>query len=148
MATVFDVAQYILELKKQLSTIKLQKLVYYAQAWHLVWEDTPLFNSRIEAWPNGPVCPDLYNAHKGKFFVDPSLAIGNSANLLQQEKQSIESILKAYGDKRAEYLIHLTHAEDPWINARKRASAYPGDKCKEEITLSDMAEYYTGIVDG
>lgn len=56
MATVFDVAQYILERLGQTTAIKLEKLVYYAQAWHLVWEDTPLFASRIEAWANGSVC--------------------------------------------------------------------------------------------
>ena len=49
MVTVFDVAQYILERLEQTTTIKLEKLVYYAQAWHLVWEDTPLFKSRIRS---------------------------------------------------------------------------------------------------
>ncbi len=50
MATCFDVAKYILTKMGKLSTVKLQKLVYYAQAWSLVWDDEPLFNERIEAW--------------------------------------------------------------------------------------------------
>ncbi|MCG7276629.1 Panacea domain-containing protein [Corynebacterium singulare] len=50
MARVNDVARYILEnVDSGVSTMKLQKLVYYAQAWSLVWDEKPLFNSRIEA---------------------------------------------------------------------------------------------------
>jgi len=59
MANVRDVAQYILGKVGQTSTWKLQKLVYYSQAWHSVWEDEPLFDAGIEAWANGPVCPEL-----------------------------------------------------------------------------------------
>ena len=43
MATVFDVAKYILHKKKKLSTWKLQKLCYYAQAWSIAWTEHPLF---------------------------------------------------------------------------------------------------------
>ena len=147
MATVFDVAQYILERKGRLDTIKLQKLVYYAQAWHLVWEDYPLFDSRIEAWGIGPVCPDLYAKYEGKDYLDPSVGIGNSANLQKYERRAIEDILETYGDDWAEYLVYYTQSEDPWINARQRAGALPGRRCNEEITLADMAEYYSGIMD-
>lgn len=55
---VNNVARYILERQEgRVSTMKLQKLVYYAQAWNLVWDEKPLFNSRIEAWANGPITP-------------------------------------------------------------------------------------------
>jgi uncharacterized phage-associated protein len=67
MADVFDVAGYILQQKGQVTTWKLQKLVYYSQAWSLVWDERPLFQERIEAWANGPVCPDLYQVHRGAF---------------------------------------------------------------------------------
>jgi uncharacterized phage-associated protein len=43
--------------------MKLQKLVYYAQAWALVWDDEPIFDEEIEAWANGPVVRGLYEAH-------------------------------------------------------------------------------------
>ncbi len=42
MATVFDVAAYILENTGSISTMKLQKLCYYSQAWSLVWDDKPI----------------------------------------------------------------------------------------------------------
>lgn len=43
MADVFDTAKYILEQSSSMSTMKLQKLCYYSQAWSLVWGDSPLF---------------------------------------------------------------------------------------------------------
>ena len=67
--TVFDIAKYILHQRGQMSTMKLQKLCYYAQAWSLVWDDTPLFDEDFSAWRNGPVCEPLFYATKGMFSV-------------------------------------------------------------------------------
>ena len=55
MANVFDTAKYILEKSGKMSTMKLQKLCYYSQAWALVWDDAPLFDEDFQAWANGPV---------------------------------------------------------------------------------------------
>ena len=55
-----DVAAYILKKCGNMSHMKLQKLMYYAQAWSLVWDEEPLFPERIEAWVNGPVVRPLY----------------------------------------------------------------------------------------
>ncbi len=67
---VHDVARYILEWfdskGEQISTWKLQKLVYYCQAWSLVWDDNILFPEEIQAWTDGPVCPALYAMHRTK----------------------------------------------------------------------------------
>ena len=51
---VLDIAAYILCKQGAMTAMKLQKLVYYSQAWSLVWDDKPLFRERIEAWANGP----------------------------------------------------------------------------------------------
>ncbi|WP_412693926.1 type II toxin-antitoxin system antitoxin SocA domain-containing protein [Clostridium sp. AF22-10] len=64
MANVFDTAKYILEKSGSMSTMKLQKLCYYSQAWALVWDDAPLFNEDFQAWANGPVCPELFIKHR------------------------------------------------------------------------------------
>ena len=71
MATVFDVAKYILEQLGPLSTMKLQKLCYYAQAWSLAWDEEPLFPHEFEAWVNGPVCRELFIAIKGENRAEP-----------------------------------------------------------------------------
>ena len=60
MADVFDVAKYILEKQGSMTTMKLQKLVYYSQAWSIVWDEKPIFAERIEAWASGPVVRELW----------------------------------------------------------------------------------------
>ncbi len=55
MANVHDVVKYILHRKGKIVAIKLHKLLYYSQAWALVWDERPLFHARIEAWANGPL---------------------------------------------------------------------------------------------
>jgi uncharacterized phage-associated protein len=143
MANVHDVAAYIIEKCGPMSAIKLQKLVYYSQAWHLVWEDEPLFRNRIEAWANGPVAPALYEHHRGRFNVE-SWSPGDSSKLTRAERSSIDSVLGFYGDKPAVWLSELTHKEAPWRHAR--AGLGPGERSKREITKVAMAEFYGSLV--
>jgi uncharacterized phage-associated protein len=70
MARAVDVARYILTKTGEMTAMKLQKLVYYSQAWSLVWDESPLFEDDIQAWAYGPVVPVLYGYHKGQFKVD------------------------------------------------------------------------------
>ena len=99
MATVFDVAKYILLKKGVISTWKLQKLCYYSQAWHLAWTGRPIFGEDFEAWANGPVCPELFYAHKGMFSVcADDLPKGDARFLTDDEKDSINVVLRDYGD--------------------------------------------------
>jgi uncharacterized phage-associated protein len=139
--TVFDVAKYILKKKGSMSSMKLQKLVYYSQAWSLVWDDEPLFSSRIEAWTNGPVICDLYEKHKGLFKIG-SAHIEPFADgcLTPLQEETIDVVLKAYGDKSAHWLSNQTHSEVPWIVAR--AGLSDRERGESEITLDSMAEYY------
>ena len=69
MNTVFDVAVYILRKTGPISAMKLQKLVYYSQAWSLAWDESPLFINKIQAWTSGPVVRELYDVHRGMFTV-------------------------------------------------------------------------------
>jgi uncharacterized phage-associated protein len=143
--SVLDVAAYIL--KKQpkqepLTAWKLQKLVYYCQAWALVWDEKPLFKEKILAWANGPVVKELYNQHKGLFYVK-EMPKGNLKHLSSNQKDTIDHVLKAYGDKTAQWLSDLTHLEEPWIEARKGLG--PGERGKAEIQLSTMHEYYSTV---
>lgn len=142
MANVFDVSSYILEKLGPITAMKLQKLVYYAQAWSLVWDEAPLFPERVEAWANGPVVPRLYKAHRGEFMVrsEPS---GNPRNLSPTQRETIDAVIKFYGDKPAHWLSDLTHREAPWQNARHDLS--DGERGDREITLADMAEYYGNL---
>lgn len=146
MASVLDVAAYIIEKKGVVTAMRLQKLVYYSQAWHLVWDDEPLFEEHIEAWKNGPVCRALYTLHRGQFQVS-SVNGGDPDRLSSSQKETIDMVLEAYGDKSAIQLSTLTHQEEPWVNARTRANLEDGDSGSEKITHAEMAEYYSRLVD-
>jgi uncharacterized phage-associated protein len=142
MATAHDVAAYILRRTGAITAMKLQKLVYYCQAWSLVWEERPIFKARIEAWSNGPVIPQLYQQHRGAFQVSKWPA-GNADNLRPEDRTTIDAVLKFYGDKTSQWLSDLTHAEAPWRNARQGLPR--GAVCKNEITTAAMAEYYGSL---
>jgi uncharacterized phage-associated protein len=144
MATAHDVANYILQRQDgEMTTWKLQKLVYYAQAWHTAWTGRPLFSDRIEAWANGPVTPALYQQHRGQFTVR-SWPIGNPDNLSNDEQKAVDGILDFYGDKTGQWLSDLTHSEPPWQRARE--GLLPTERGSREITPQYMAEYYGGLV--
>jgi uncharacterized phage-associated protein len=144
MTTVLDVAKYILEQKGAMTVMKLQKLAYYSQAWSLVWDERPLFGDRIEAWANGPVSPVLYQAHRGHFnIVAGNLVDGDSSTLDAKARETVDAVLKFYGEKPAPWLSDLTHQEAPWLSARRGLA--PGDRSSVEITQAAMAEYYGSL---
>ncbi len=142
LVSALDVAQNILDRLGPVTVMKLQKLVYYSQAWSLVWDEQPLFRERIEAWANGPVIHDLYQAHKGQFQVS-AIPGGNPDQMDQEQQATIESVLEFYGDKSSMWLSDLTHMEDPWRDTRTGLA--PGDRSNREITHAAMAEYYSSL---
>jgi uncharacterized phage-associated protein len=143
VANVFDVAEFILANTGPISAMKLQKLAYYAKAWHAVWSEAELFPERIEAWANGPVSPGLYAKHRGSFTVRPGQFGGDPDKLTEDEADSIRSVLEAYGDKSSQWLSDLTHMEAPWLQARAGVPA--GERSENEITLASMVEYYGAL---
>lgn len=146
MARAVDVAVYILEQLGPIPAMKLQKLVYYSHAWHLVWEDAPLIDEGIEAWANGPVVRALYAQHRLQFIVDTRNFDGDSGRLTTAERGSVDAVLGFYGGRSAHELSQLTHQEDPWRVARQRAGLEVGQRGTEPISDAEMAEYYGGLV--
>lgn len=141
---VNNVARYILEHKGgHMSTMKLQKLVYYAQSWSLVWDEKPLFDSRIEAWANGPIIPDLYDQHRGLFTATIDTFPEDSEKLTEDEKETIDVVLGAYGHLNGQQLSDLSHSERPWREARKGVEdgASSTNKVSEEV----MQEFYSAM---
>ena len=139
---VFDVAAYILEQKESMTTMKLQKLVYYSQAWSLVWDEKPLFEEAIEAWANGPVIRDLFDYHRGMYQI-LSMPIGNPRLLNQEQRDTVDAVLEYYGDQPAQWLIDLTHMEEPWIQTRKGLPIQ--ERGNRVIPLDVIADYYSSL---
>ncbi|MEU6129141.1 type II toxin-antitoxin system antitoxin SocA domain-containing protein [Saccharopolyspora sp. NPDC047091] len=146
MVKANDVAAYILHRRGPMTAMKLQKLVYYSQAWHLVWEERPLFDEPIQAWANGPVVPELYARHRGKFRLNAEDALGGDRTVLDEaERGSVEAVLDAYADRSAHWLSELTHREAPWREARSRARLGDGERGSAVIEHAAMHEYYDGL---
>jgi uncharacterized phage-associated protein len=142
MSTVFDVAAYILKKDGAMTSMKLQKLVYYSQAWSLVWDEKPLFPEKIRAWVGGPVVPELFAAHKGEYNVSAEPR-GDAKVLTKDERATVDAVLKFYSDKSGQWLSDLTHKERPWREARRGLDA--NQRGNAEITVAEMKSYYGGL---
>ncbi len=142
MANVFDVADYILRKKGLITTWKLQKLVYYCQAWSLAWNGEEMFPEEIEAWANGPVVRELYKVHRGRYEVN-SLGRGNADSLSNEQRSTADAVLDFYGDKPSQWLSDLTHMEDPWISARRGMA--DGVRGNSIISKQSLSDYYGSL---
>jgi uncharacterized phage-associated protein len=142
MASAHDVAAYILERHSPISAMKLQKLVYYSQAWSLVWDDRPLFHEPIQAWANGPVVRELYAVHRGQFDVR-EWPQGNAGALDDRARETVDAVLKYYAPRSAQWLSDLTHRELPWREARQGVP--DGDRSDRVMSLESMMEYYSTL---
>ena len=139
---VFDVAAYILERMGAMTTMKLQKLVYYSQAWSLVWDESPLFQEDIEAWANGPVVRNLFDYHRGMYQIS-SMPIGNPRLLGQEQQDTVDAVLEYYGNQSAQWLIDLSHMETPWIQMRQGLPIQ--ERGNRVIPLDVIANYYSSL---
>ena len=137
MPSANDVAQYILEKHGPMTTMKLQKLVYYSQVWSAVWNDDCLFPEQIEAWKNGPVIRSLWQATRGHFRVN-QIPNADSTHVWENDRNTIDRVLDFYGNRDAQWLSDLTHMELPWIEAYQQGQNTP-------ISLETISEYYSTL---
>ena len=144
MASVYDVAKYILQEHGIMSTWKLQKLCYYAQAWSIAWTEHELFPEEFEAWSNGPVCRELFNEHKGKYLVEScDIKKGDSEKLTADERDSIDVVLRDYGKMSPYELRELSHSEEPYKVTRGKLP--DGVSSDRVIQKSLMGTYYGSL---
>jgi len=141
MAHVFDVASYILERQGPVTILKLQKLVYYVQAWAVV-KGEPLFNDAIKAWAQGPVVPALWHEHKGRRQIAAEDMAARGPGLTDEQRAHIDSVLAYYGNLPPLYLSKLTHFERPWRDARDRGQQ--SGHASPVIPIEAIRAFYSG----
>ncbi len=123
---------------------KLQKLVYYAQAWSLVLLEKKLYDDKLEAWIHGPAVRSLYNKYKNFSYF----AIQDKPNLPTFDddvSKVLSNVWEVYGKYPADYLEVLTHSEMPWLTARGSAEAH--ERTTEIIDTDTMKVFYSGLLD-
>ncbi len=165
MVNIFDMAKYtilrLLQNGNSISPLKLQKILYYLQAWYLVYfHEELLFEDQPEAWVNGPVYRDVYEAYRNKgIYSQLTLAdigveveeiprvlgdLHQSMNLSDNKWALIEQVLTHYGSMSQDRLVFLTHSQAPWNEARK--GTQPFAYSDQKISFKTMYDYYSHAI--
>lgn len=145
MATVFDVAKYILDKYGAMSAPRLQILLFYSRAMSLVWDDVPLFEDDFEAGKDVPMCRTLFDAYKGKFmlnngdFLTPYAP--DTSRLTDEQKETINTVVDSLIDYPPYVLRNMVQEEKPWLDAR--GDLPPKARSKNVISKTAMLDYYT-----
>lgn len=145
--SALTVAEYFIDKankeNKPITNKKLQKLVYYAQAWSLVLQNKKLFNEKIEAWVHGPAIKSLYVKYKSFGFnaIKKEANIVSLKSLSLPDKRLLDSVWSVYGGLDASYLEMLTHSETPWKEAREGLQS--SESSENEISTKTMKTFYS-----
>lgn len=145
-----DIVDYIISKVKtddeyaSLINLKLQKLLYYVQAWSYGINGRPAFNGEFEAWVHGPVNREIYNRFNSSKYLYSEINLDDRKNtnveLDTDTSEFIDFILENYLKYSGAELERLSHSESPWIQARGKSGAY--DRCDNDISPKSMTEYY------
>ena len=144
MHDINDLAKWFLN-KSSMSHKKLQKLCYYAVAWHYALYDSAIANNDIfEAWVHGPVSQKLYHAYKEHGWALLPINI-SKPEFDEDTDEFLEIVYNTYGDLSGHQLESLTHNEDPWKHARGDLDEF--ELSNEPINIETMKKYYRSIHD-
>ncbi|WNM27564.1 DUF4065 domain-containing protein [Demequina capsici] len=137
--SVDDVAAFIVRSQHSVDRMKLQKLLYYAQSWHLAVFDRPLFDETFEAWGGGPVINSVYQASKAKPTYDITSWDGDPEAVSGQAAALLRAVMAEYASQSAGKLSSRTHNEEPWLVARHGLP--DGARSRSKIAAQSMAEF-------
>ena len=101
---------------ERLTNLKLQKLLYYQQGFHLAFFGTPLFAEDVEAWMYGPVVPAVYDEYSA-YGSSALLEVKEPVSLSENEEELFNEVYDAYREFSAIGLMNRTHSERPWLDA-------------------------------
>lgn len=147
MADVMDVANLFLNLAEEqadndlgdlMTDMKLQKMLYFAQCWHLVRHGKPLFQNKIEAWQHGPVIPDAYAFYKSNGRNPIHSKPVKYEAFSKEELETVLDVFQYYGRYSASWLRELSHQKGtPWDQV------YQPDIKHMEILPDSLKSYYS-----
>jgi uncharacterized phage-associated protein len=146
VSQLFSVAKELIKLSlageegDPLTHFRLQKLLYYAQAWSVVLRETELYEEEICAWQNGPVINEVYRSlPDGKCAACiPSDAFASAPDLDPEDATFLKSFWEAYSGYSASQLYRMTHSEMPWQKAW-----HDGPNTNAPIAIEDIERYFS-----
>lgn len=155
---VLDVCRHVINYSNNkdygISNLKLQKILYFIQAYFLICTNAPCFLERIEAWDLGPVVPEAYREYKqfgsGDIPTVTHIVVFDEDNIWDSiireykddiitdtDKVLIEAVVDKFSDYSATDLVSITHRQAPWKRVYQRGR-------NNEITLDSIKEYFHG----
>jgi uncharacterized phage-associated protein len=155
-ANINDVCDYIIlrlrsEKGSDLNHLKLQKLLYYCQAWYLAFYGERLFNGKFQAWIHGPVNRKIYDRFADNKFMYSNISLDDIQNedveseFSRKVRRHIETVLDTYAQYSPTQLEEMTHKEKPWKVAR--IGVAPNERCEEIINEGTMETFYRNRLD-
>ena len=147
MTSADAVADHLIALAHQrgesLNNLKLQKLLYYAQAWHLALHDEPLFPEKFQAWPPGPAIPTVYWRFKEHGIGD--IPLQGTPDIPESVRPLLAEIMEQYGPLDEYDLSSMTYRESPWATAHRGYDI--GDPCDVELDEDEMRSYFRRLAE-
>ena len=143
--TALDIARWFInatdrESGDDMTHLKLQKLLYYAQGWALALLGDPLFDEEMQAWAHGPVAPSVWEEYRefGYDLLPPSRV---RKKIDDKTTRLLESVNDNYGIFTAKRLEKMTHEEPPWKEARGKLA--PEERSNARISKNTMKEFFS-----
>jgi putative zinc finger/helix-turn-helix YgiT family protein len=115
------VTKYLIGKCVDITPLALQKLLYYVQGFHIVFQNEPMFEEECEAWVHGPVFRTVYFEYRdcGYRTILQDIDMNEIEKALtEREKELIDSIIGSFGCYSGSVLEAMTHSEIPWIETR------------------------------
>lgn len=148
MADPAVVADYLIcaarDQGEPLTNLKLQKLLYYAQAWYMALYDEPLFDEDFQAWVHGPVLPSQYRRFRNAGWRPIVDEVGKPV-LPAKVRAHLDEILEVFGSEPAIALERMTHREGPWLEARGDLESDANST--RRISKDTMRDFYRRMKD-
>lgn len=138
--TNWFISQFDKESGDVITHLKVQKLLYFSEAWTQVLLKRALFSEDIEAWAHGPVVREVFNQFNGSGW-QPLNATGEIVEFDPEVTGVLLQVLEAYGDVSAKTLEEMTHQDQPWKDTR--GFLPPEARCSDIISKNSIKAYFT-----
>lgn len=139
MYMVQNIAEYVIWYSEKqdlgISNLKLQKILYFIQAYFLICSGKPCFCEKVEAWDFGPVIPDVYRIYKQYGGTDIPRIPEKEPCLAQSDKERINKVVDKFADYSAADLTEITQKQLPWMEVY-------APKKNNEISTVSMKQYF------